>query len=141
MLARTVAPHRPPPSGERARSRTTTARRALFLAALVGNLVVLYAPSPPATPGAGAGVDKVVHAVVFAVLVFTGLRAGLRASWFVPVVVAHALISEIVQEALLAERHGDPWDALADAVGITLGVVAYRWRRRSLSDGTAAARS
>ena len=139
MLARPVAPHRPPSSDEHSLFRTT-ARRALFLAALAGNLVVLYAPHPPATPGAGAGADKVVHAVVFAVLVLTGLRAGLRAAWFVPVVLAHALTSEIVQEVLLPERQGDPWDALADVVGTALGVAAHRWRRRSPSDSTPVAR-
>jgi len=88
--------------------------------------VVLFAPNPD-VPGEGVpGLDKVVHAGVFAALTFTGLRAGLPARWFIPGVLGYALASEAVQAWVLAERSGDPWDLLADAGGVALGTRLHR---------------
>ena len=129
MLAPTVAPHRPaavPGPPRRSPRRARALARTAFVAALAVNLLVLYAPRVPAPPTGDVGLDKLVHGAVFALLVLTGLRAGLRAGWFVPVVVAHALASELVQELLLAQRHGDAWDAVADLAGVTLGVLVWR---------------
>ncbi len=128
----TVAPNRPsaePGRPRRPASRAPALARTVFGVALAVNLLVLYAPRVPAPPTADVGLDKVVHVAVFALLVLTGLRAGLRARWFVPVVVGHALASELVQELLLAQRAGDAWDAVADLAGVALGVLA--WRRLS----------
>lgn len=93
------------------------------LVALVVQLVVLYAPS-----GLGSGSfphgDKLVHATVFALPVFFALLARLPGAAVVTVAALHAPGSEIVQARLLAERAGDPWDAVADLVGVGLGVLA-----------------
>jgi hypothetical protein len=137
MLARTVDSS-PPRDDRGQRSPTgTTSRKVLLAGAVLLNLVVLYAPDPGAPPGSGLGLDKVVHAGIFALLVFTGLRAGLAPRWFLPVVLAHAVISEIIQAAVLPHRAGDPTDALADAVGIALGyVLNRRWPGRRTISGT-----
>lgn len=94
---------------------------ALVLALLV-QLAVLYAPSvPPVTGTQIPGVDKLVHAAVFAAVTAAALAAGLP---FVPVVavgLAHAVVSELLQHLALPARSGDPLDVLADAVGVVLG--------------------
>lgn len=114
----------------RPRAPGAITHRLLFAVALVVHLTVLYAPAPD-VPGTGVpGVDKVTHVLVFATLTWAGLWAGLARRWFVPAVLAHAVVSELVQAHLLAGRAGDPWDAVADVVGVALGVLAHRRRRR-----------
>ncbi|MDD9206029.1 VanZ family protein [Georgenia sp. 10Sc9-8] len=108
-----------------------TSRRRLWLAllgaALVGQLVGLYAPSAPdmgapAVPGA----DKVAHVVMFAAVVLTALRAGLPPRWVLGLSLAHAVLSEVVQHELLPHRSGDLLDVVADVAGIVLGTLAAR---------------
>lgn len=113
-------------------------RRLLLVGALALNLVVLYAPDPGSPPGSGLGLDKFVHAGIFALLVLTGLRADLAPRWFLPTVLAHAVISEIVQALLLPARAGDVADAVADVAGIALGYLAYRrWPGRAAPSASA----
>lgn len=107
--------------------------RLVFAVVLVVHLAVLYTPDPD-VPGTGVpGLDKATHLLVFAALTWAGLRAGLAAGWFVPAVLAHAVVSELVQHHLLPGRAGDPWDVVADVVGVGLGVLAHRRRRPSPS--------
>lgn len=90
--------------------------------ALLVQLVVVYAPSGGGT-APFPGFDKVVHVTVFALPVLLGLLARLP---LVPVVVAmalHAPGSEVVQATLLLRRSGDPWDVVADLVGVALGAL------------------
>ena len=47
----------------------------------------------------------------------------------VPLFAAHAVVSEVVQGALLPMRAGDPFDVLADLTGVALGVLLWRLRR------------
>lgn len=110
----------PAPLG-RARRSGALRRWAPLGLALAVNLLVLYAPDHGAPSVATPGLDKVVHAVIFAAPAVTGLFAGLRPAWFVPALLAHAIASEIVQHVLLANRQGDPWDVVADVVGVLLG--------------------
>jgi hypothetical protein len=45
---------------------------------------------------------------------------------------AHAVVSELIQHTFYTHRSGDPFDVLADLVGIALGLAAFRglqWRR------------
>ena len=46
--------------------------------------------------------------------------------WPVVALAAHAVVSELIQGAWLPNRAGDPFDLLADGVGIGLGVWAAR---------------
>lgn len=97
-------------------------RRVVFAAAVVVQLVALYLPRVPSTGGLEVpGADKVVHALVFALVMLTGILAGINAKWLAPILVGHAVISELVQYALLPHRTGDPLDGLADVAGILLG--------------------
>ncbi|MFH5824084.1 VanZ family protein [Georgenia sp. AZ-5] len=98
-----------------------------LVAALVTQVLVLYLPAVPEAPGSGvpAG-DKVVHATVFAAVTLTGLAARLRPSLVVGFGVVHAVVSEVVQHTLLADRSGDPFDVLADALGVLLGWALAR---------------
>ena len=97
-----------------------------LVAAVAVNLYSMYAPRVPG-PSSSLRLDLVGHAVSFAALTLTGLMAGARARWWIPVVALNALASELIQGFLLPNRSGDGVDLMADAVGITLGWLVARW--------------
>ncbi len=97
-----------------------SARRWLFAAAVVGQLVVLYAPRAPSTGGV-PGLDKVVHVLVFAVVLGLGWWAGAPRPLVLALSVVQAPVSELLQSTLLPHRSGDPLDLAADLVGCALG--------------------
>ena len=102
----------------------------VLVAAVLLQLVVLYAPS-----GAGpstVNADKLVHFAIFALVAWAGRRVGLPLVPLVVVLVAHAVLSEVVQATLLDERSGDPWDVVADVVGIGVGVLLPTRRAREI---------
>lgn len=103
----------------------THGARVAFAVAVGVNLVAVYAPS-----AAGAGLfphaDKVAHLLVFAAVAATGVPAGVPIRWLAGLLVAHAVLSEIVQAVWLTQRSGDPGDVVADLVGIGLGLVVGR---------------
>lgn len=97
------------------------------------SLVVLFAPSGGGAPDV-PGLDKVVHAGLFALL-------GATARWRLGAVkgaavalVAYAILSELGQGLLLSGRSGDPFDVLADLVGAAAGWLLAGWvlNRRGL---------
>jgi hypothetical protein len=99
-----------------------TRDRVLLVVAVVVQLAVLYAPRAPSA-GSVPGLDKVVHAAVFAAVAWAALRCG-AARWVVGLVlVAHAVLSEVLQHVLLPARSGDPRDVVADVVGVVLGLL------------------
>jgi VanZ family protein len=102
----------------------------LFTLALVAQLVVLYVPDPPSDIPAPPGSDKLVHFAVFAAPALLGVLAGLQPLWLGAALAAHAVLSEVVQHALLPGRSGDAWDAVADLAGVTLGLAVGWWLRR-----------
>ena len=125
--------------------RTATRWRLLLAGAVLLQLVVLYAPRAPST-GETTGIDKVVHFAIFALVDWTGRRAGLRAGPLVAALLAHAVLSEVLQWALLAHRDGDWRDSLADAVGVAAGSLlpvpgSRRGSRMGPWRGTRATRS
>lgn len=89
-------------------------------------LAVLYVPRAPQVDVGGLPVDKLVHALVFAVPVVALVLAGLPHGWVVTVMAGHAVLSELVQAVLLLDRSGDPWDVVADLVGVTIGAWLVR---------------
>lgn len=107
-------------------------RRAALALAVVVHLAVLYAPRVPSVGAAGVpGSDKLAHAGVFALVVAAAMWAGIPARWVVPIALAHAVVSELVQHLLLPARSGDVWDSVADVVGVGLGwALAELVRRR-----------
>lgn len=119
-----VGPGRP---GNRSEPRSHRLWPGLFAVVVAIQLFVLYVPSAPGSAGVN-GLDKVVHAVVFAV---PALVAAVRRWWWVVLALAvHAPVSELVQATLLPHRDGNPWDAVADLVGVAVGVgLSVVWRR------------
>lgn len=100
--------------------RDRAARWAILALAVAVQLIVLYSPRAVSTPP-GLPVDKLVHIAIFGFVAWAGVRAGIPLGWVVGVLLAHAVISEIVQAWMLPNRSGDPWDAVADTVGTLLG--------------------
>jgi len=82
----------------------------------------VYAPDSPAQP-TFAGEDKIVHALLFGVPVAIAWAARLRPRFVTVVLALHAPVSELVQHFVLPHRSGDVWDAVADLVGLLLGVL------------------
>ncbi|WP_203567703.1 VanZ family protein [Aestuariimicrobium ganziense] len=94
-----------------------------FVVATVFHLIVLYSPSPEVDSTWPRHTDKVAHLLGFGVPValgWTRFLSGRR--WVVAAFAAHAVVSELVQSWLLGRRQGDPLDAVADLVGVALGV-------------------
>ncbi len=101
-----------------------------FGVVLAVQLIALYAPDVAGGPGV-KGLDKVIHALIFAAPALGALMVGIRARWALGILAAHAPISELIQHALLPHREGDVLDVMADLVGILLGGLAYLvWDRR-----------
>jgi hypothetical protein len=92
----------------------------LFALALCAQLYALYAPRAPST-GSTWGLDKIVHASLFAAVVWTGRRVGLPPVWWIAVCAIHGPVSELVQAHFLPHRDGTVGDALADLAGVAVG--------------------
>lgn len=109
------------------------------VAAVALQLYGLYRPAGPATPAWFPGADKLLHLVGFAVPVFLVLtavdrlgRGGRRSErWTLGLFAVHAAVSEWVQHAFYPDRRGDPYDLLADLVGVAGGWAGFRlaWSR------------
>ena len=76
------------------------------------------------------GADKAVHAGLFLLLTWTAALRFRATARVLVLALAYAVGSELVQAALLAERSGDAWDVLADAVGAVAGWLLVRRRGR-----------
>ena len=98
--------------------------RAGFALAVAAQVWVLYLYVPGGSdPVSFPQADKVVHTVVFAVPALLGVLARLR-PWLVGLVlVVHAPVSELVQHLWVPGRAGDPWDVVADLVGVLVGLA------------------
>jgi VanZ family protein len=110
-------------------TRPARSNRWWFGLAVAVQLVALYAPRAP-SEGGSQGLDKVVHAAIFAAVVWTARRAGIPLRWVVVVCAIHAPLSEWVQSHFLPHRDGSVLDALADLVGVAVG-AALPTRRRT----------
>jgi VanZ family protein len=119
-------------TGRSSRGRVVLGRLA-FGAVLLLSLVVLFAPGSDVPP-APHGVDKLVHAGLFAGLAVTGRWAGLPVRPLLAALAAYAAASEVVQAVAPLGRDGSVWDWLADLAGILLGLLLWdrisRRRRR-----------
>ncbi len=129
------------------------ARRLTTGAAVVGlgvHLWGLYRDHGPPAFRWFPDADKLEHLVGFGLPCFLVLLAlhvraaaagrllGTRAvAVVVGLFVLHAGVSEVIQGELYTTRSGDPYDALADVVGTTLGLGAYLLLRRRGAHGRA----
>ncbi|TCC54967.1 VanZ family protein [Kribbella pittospori] len=65
--------------------------------------------------------DKFAHMFLFGSVAFLGLKLRISARWLLGALVANAVVSELAQYFLLPQRDGDPFDVLADLIGVALG--------------------
>jgi hypothetical protein len=98
----------------------------VFAAVLVVQLLLLYWPRAVQPTAGGVPWDKIVHALIFGLVLFTGVRAGLPLRVWLVVTLAHAGVSELLQYRLLPHRSGDVWDAVADAAGAIVAAAFVR---------------
>jgi hypothetical protein len=101
---------------------TRRRERALLALAVAVQLVVLYWPRT-VQDGGLPYLDKAVHVAIFAAVAWAGCRAGVPQRVLLPLLVAHAVLSEVVQARLLPGRSGDPADVVADLAGVGLGLL------------------
>jgi VanZ family protein len=105
-----------------------------FVAAVLLHLYGLYDPRQPG-PHVGLPLaDKFAHAFLFGSVAFLGLRVGLRARWLLSALVANAVVSEVVQHFVLPQRSGDPFDSVADLIGVAVGTWLCFRAVRSTND-------
>ena len=102
------------------------ARVGLAALALGLQLAVLYVPRAPSIATGGLPVDKLVHIAVFALPTVALIGAGVPRGWVIGLMAVHAPLSEVVQDRFLAHRSGDPWDVVADLLGVALGAFLTR---------------
>jgi VanZ family protein len=101
--------------------------RGAFALAVLVSLAVLFAP-PSDVPSAPPGVDKLVHASVFALLALTGRWAGVARAALSSVLVLYGAGSEVLQS--LIGRDAAVGDLLADVLGVFLAVSLWEWATR-----------
>ncbi|MGC4943947.1 VanZ family protein [Kribbella sp. DT2] len=103
-------------------SSRTWAWRAGFVLACLVQLYGLYSPQQagPDTSSIPYS-DKVAHFLIFAAVAYLGLRVGVPARWLLGALVLQAIGSEFIQHYLLPDRSGDPFDSVADLLGVALG--------------------
>lgn len=89
-------------------------------------LIVLFTPAS-GVPSGFQHSDKIIHFTLFAALAYTSRVADIgwvrTALW----VLAFAALSEFLQAILPLGRSGSVPDALADAAGVAVGLVAANW--------------
>ena len=107
-----------------------------FLPALAWATLIFWLsaqPQLPPPPVVFAGVDKVLHAAVYAVLTLLTLGGDRwpplpRAWWWLGVCVLYGLSDE-VHQLFVPLRTADGWDLLADGAGAALALaLVQRWR-------------
>jgi VanZ family protein len=102
-------------------------RPAVWLGAwwgLVAVVVVLSLVSPPDLPSTPAGSDKLGHVLAYAALMAGAVQlfARRRHHWRAAGgLVALGVLLEVLQGGLTADRMQDPWDAVANTVGVLAG--------------------
>ena len=101
--------------------------RGAFAVAVLVSLAVLFAPADD-VPFAPAGVDKIVHASLFAALALTGRWAGISRVVLAPVLVLYAAVSEVLQGMIGRDAAVGDW--IADVVGLLLGLLVWEWLGR-----------
>ena len=105
--------------------------RAAFVLACLIQLYGLYSPHQAGPPTGIPNDDKVAHLLLFGSVAYLGLRVGVRARLLLTLLVANAVVSEVVQHFLLPDRSGDPFDSLPDLVGVAVGAwLGFRAIRR-----------
>lgn len=102
--------------------------KVVFALVFAASLWVLFSPGSD-TPHVTIS-DKLVHTTMFAALALTGVLARVPVVGLAPALVAYAGLSEVLQAVLPIDRDGDWHDALADTIGVVIGLLlALGWLR------------
>jgi hypothetical protein len=97
--------------------------RAAFAVVVLISLGVLFAPASD-VPGAPPGVDKIVHATLFAALALSGRWAGIGRTALAPALVLYAAVSEVLLGMIGRDAAVGDW--VADVVGLLLGLLIWQ---------------
>jgi VanZ family protein len=100
-----------------------------FGGVLLLSMVSFFTPGPDLPQGPDLS-DKVEHAAIFVALALTGRLARIRPARLLVGLVGYAVVSEVLQAVLPIHRDGDWRDALADTVGVLIGLAAVALPRR-----------
>lgn len=95
---------------------------ALFVAAQAALFVMALLPVPEHLVWVPF-VDKIEHLASFFVLTWLGLVAGVRPRWRLALLLVGLGVAIELAQALTSWRQGDVLDALADALGVGLGLL------------------
>ncbi len=98
--------------------------RAVFVVAVLVSLAVLFAPGSD-VPVAPPGVDKLVHALLFALLAACGRWAGIDGRVLGWLLLIYAAGSEVAQALLVPGRSGSVADLLADVIGTLTALLLW----------------
>lgn len=110
--------------------------RGLLIAAVLVVFALTMMPLPEMTQVVSSQ-DKFEHAIAFFVLMLLGAGGWPERSGRVAVgLSAYGLLIEICQHTLTTNRFGDPWDWVADSIGVVLGWLLVR---RAVRGGVASA--
>lgn len=107
----------------------------------LGILAACSLPGPSMPPAPDLGLDKVAHVVLFFgfgwLWLISAPPAATYAAWVGLAGVLYAVGTEVYQGALpFLDRTADPYDALANLIGLSLGIaVASYQRHRSRLNG------
>lgn len=123
------------------------ARSARFLPAASFAVFIFWLsgrPTLPTPPLAFEGMDKVAHALAYALLTFLmllgdGVAASRWRAWIWPVLAVLYGLSDEIHQSFVPGRHPDLLDLLADAfgaVGMTALWMRLRARRAELEEPT-----
>ncbi|GAA1698689.1 hypothetical protein GCM10009765_55130 [Fodinicola feengrottensis] len=89
-------------------------------------MVMLFSPASD-VPSGPAGSDKVVHIMMFVVLLLVGAYARIPLRFLAPILVAYGGIAEVIQGQI--GRDEDFWDWFCDSVGVVLAVLVVLYAR------------
>ncbi|QNE23207.1 VanZ family protein [Kribbella qitaiheensis] len=101
--------------------------RAGFVLACLIHLYGVYWPRQAGPDTLFPYADKVAHLLLFGSVAFLGLGAAVPARWLLGALAVNAVLSEVIQHYLLPHRSGDPFDSLADLVGVAVGALLGFW--------------
>lgn len=110
--------------------------KSAFIAAVLVVFALTMMPPPEMTQVVSSQ-DKFEHAIAFLVLMLLGAGGWpARVGRIAVGLSAYGLFIEICQHTLTTNRFGDPWDWVADSVGVAIGWLLVR---RAARGGAASA--
>lgn len=105
-------------------------RLGVFVAAVAVILYLTLAPNED-VPGSGMVWDKAAHSIAYGLLVIVGLLMSTHRRWMVVLGVWLLGVGvEVAQSMMGFGRNGDWRDAVANTIGIGLGVLLWAIARR-----------